>query len=97
VTYKNKAVQTEETKTVAKTETVVEGRKGSISAVMDPLLLEGGRTVQEIAAEVASRVGSAVEGKKLVNYVRVRLTTLSKKGYTVEKSEGKKVRLVKNS
>ncbi|MBI5245509.1 MAG: hypothetical protein HY922_17745 [Elusimicrobia bacterium] len=50
------------------------GRKeGSLAAIIDPMLLAGGSTTQEIAAELAKKAGEAAKGKDLAANVRARM------------------------
>ena len=50
------------------------GRKGgSLASIIDPMLLAGGHTTQEIAAELAKKAGEAAKGKDLAANVRARM------------------------
>lgn len=74
----------------------VKRQKGGISSVIDELLLEGGRTISEVAALVNERVGSLSKNKQSVSgNVRVRMTLLRKRGYTFERDAEGKVKAVK--
>lgn len=60
---------------------VAEAKSGvricSLAALIDPLLLAGGMTVKEIAAELASKAAEAAKGKDLAANVRVRRPLIS--------------------
>ena len=56
-------------------------RTGTLAAIIDPLLLSGGHTVKEIAAELAKKGGEAVKGKDLNANVRARMVGYTRKGW----------------
>ncbi|OGS08238.1 MAG: hypothetical protein A2270_10425 [Elusimicrobia bacterium RIFOXYA12_FULL_51_18] len=66
---------------------------GSLAAIIDPYLLSGGKTTQEIAAEVAKKAGDAGKGKDLEANVRARCWTFKKKGWQVVKDDKKRVKV----
>jgi hypothetical protein len=66
----------------------------SLAAIIDPLLLAGGHTAKEIAAELGKRAGEDAKGKDLEANVRARLVSYKRKGWQVLKN-GKKVRVVR--
>ena len=69
-------------------------RAGALSAIIDPFLLYGGKTVAEIAAELAKKAGEAGKGRDLNANVRARLVSYTRKGWQVVKDEEKRVRVV---
>ncbi len=71
-----------------------ERREGSLAAIIDPILLAGGKTIQEIADIVAKKAGQAAKGKDLQANVRARMVTYTRKGWRVEKDEKKHVKVV---
>ncbi len=62
----------------------------SLASIIDPMLLAGGYTVKEIAAELGKRAGEAARGKDLEVNVRARMVSYSRKGWQVLK-DGKKI------
>ena len=71
------------------------GRVGILSAVVDPLLFEGGRRVFQIADKVVEHFGGRYDKKQVVNNIRSRITFLTtRKGYRFEKNSLKQVQLV---
>ena len=66
----------------------------SLAAIADPLLLAGGHTVKEIAAEIARQAGEDDQGKDLEANVRARLVSYTRKGWQVIKDEKKRVKVV---
>lgn len=70
------------------------GREAVLSAVIDPLLLEGGRTVREIALTLEPQFAGKYTIEKIINNVRSRIVVLQSRGYKLEKGADKKVRLV---
>ena len=71
-----------------------EQREGSLAAIIDPMLLAGGKTIQEIADIVAKKAGQAAKGKDLQANVRARMVTYTRKCWRVEKDEKKHVKVV---
>ena len=69
-------------------------RPTSLAAIIDPMILAGGHTVNEIAAEVAKKAGDAVRGKDVNANVRARLVTYTRKGWTVAKDDKKRVKVI---
>ena len=69
-------------------------KEGSLAAIIDPFLLAGGKTTQEIAAELAKRAGDAGKGKDLNANVRARLVSYTRKGWQVVKDDKNHVRVV---
>ena len=67
---------------------------GSLAAIIDPLLLAGGMTTQEIATELAKKAGDAVKGKDLAANVRARMVSYTRKGWQVLKDDQKRVKVV---
>lgn len=67
---------------------------GSLAAIIDPMLLAGGKTVKEIAAELAKKAAEAAKGKDLAANVRARMVSYTRKGWRVEKDDKKRVRVV---
>jgi len=75
------------------------GRVGKISVAIDPLLLEGGRTVKEIAqlleTQLTTKEGSKYTVATLVNNIRSRMFVLEAQGFKLEKGDKRQVRFVK--
>ncbi len=69
--------------------------RGGISAIIDPLLFEGGRTVAEIVELVKQSNPDLAAGRNLVVNVRVRMHTLQKRGFKLEEDAEKRVKLSK--
>jgi hypothetical protein len=90
---KKENVETKETKTMS-TDTEKKTR-GGISAIIDPLLFEGGRTVAEIVEVVKTQNPELADGRNLTVNVRVRMSTLQKRGFRLEEDAQKRVKLVK--
>ena len=70
------------------------GREGSLSILIDPLLLAGGHTIKEIAAELAKTAGEAAKGKDLAANCRARMVSFRRKGWQVIKDDQKRVMVV---
>jgi hypothetical protein len=66
---------------------------GALSVIIDPMLLAGGMTTKEIAAELAKKVGDAGKGKDLEANVRARMVSYTRKGWKVVKDDKKRVRV----
>lgn len=79
-------------KAVARTDGA--GREGSLAAIIDPLLFAGGKTIKEIALEVATKGGSVAKGKDLQANVRARMVSYRRKGYRIEKDKERRVKLL---
>ena len=97
VSTKGKAKAAPAQKPVAKASTPKpqEAKKaGSLAAIIDQMLLAGGSTTQEIAAELAKKGGDAAKGKDLAANVRARMVSYTRKGWTVEKDDQKRVKVV---
>ena len=77
-------------------ETVKVKPKGeTIASVIDPYLLEGdGRTVKEIVKLIEKRKLAIMEGKDVSANIRARMVAYSRKGYSIEKSADKKVKVI---
>ena len=73
-----------------------ERREGSLAAIIDPMLLAGGKTIQEIADVVAKKAGQAAKGKNLQANVRARMVTFRRKGWRVDKDEKKHIRIIQS-
>ncbi|MFA6433734.1 MAG: hypothetical protein WCW52_03480 [Elusimicrobiales bacterium] len=69
-------------------------RAGALSAIIDPFLLAGGKTVAEIAVELAKKAGEAGKGKDLAANVRARMVSYTRKGWQVVKDDKKRVKVV---
>jgi hypothetical protein len=69
-------------------------KAGSLAAIIDPLLLAGCHTTQEIAAELAKKGGDAAKDRDLAANVRARMVSYTRKGWRVEKDEQKRVKVV---
>ena len=70
------------------------GREGSLSILIDPLLLAGGHTIKEIAAELAKKAGNAAKDRDLAANVRARMVSYTRKGWQVKKDDQKRVMVV---
>lgn len=70
-------------------------RAGTLAALIDPFLMAGTKTIQEIAAELKKKAGGLAAGKDLEANCRARLFTFRRKGYRVERDDKKRVRVVK--
>ena len=71
------------------------GRVGILSAIIDPLLFDGGKRVFQIANEVVTYFGNKYEKAQVVNNIRSRITFLTTRGYKFEKNFLKQVQLIK--
>ena len=69
-------------------------KEGSLAAIIDPFLLAGGKTTQEIAAELAKKAGDAGKNRDLAANVRARLVSYTRKGWQVVKDDKKRVKVV---
>lgn len=77
----------------------VAGRSGggSLAAIIDPMLLAGGKTIKDIAAELAKKAGEVAKGKDLAANVRARMVSYTRKGWRIEKDEQKRVRVLQQA
>jgi len=71
-------------------------REGSLSSLIDPMLLAGDHTVKEIADQLAKKAASLVKGKDLEANVRARMVTYTRKGWRVQKDDQKRVKVVQS-
>lgn len=69
-------------------------KTNALSAFIDPYLLAGGKTTQEIAADVAKKAGEAGKGRDIAANVRARMVSYTRKGWQVVKDEKKRVKVV---
>jgi hypothetical protein len=69
-------------------------KEGSLAAIIDPFLLSGGHTIQEIAAEVAKEAGDAGKNKDIAANCRARMVSYTRKGWQVVKDEKKRIKVV---
>ncbi len=69
-------------------------REGSLSSLIDPMLLSGDHTVKEIAEQLANKAGALAKGKDLSANVRARMVSYTRKGWRVEKDEKKRVKVI---
>ena len=72
-------------------------KEGSLAAIIDPMLLAGRHTTQEIAAELAKKAGEAGKGKDLAANVRARMVSYTRKGWQVVKDDQKRVQVVQKA
>ena len=79
-------------KTKLEVKTVAPAAK-SLSALIDPMLLSGGHTVKEIAAELLKKAGEMAKGKNLEANVRARMVSYTRKGWQVVKDDKKRVKV----
>lgn len=73
------------------------GRDGSLSILIDPLLLAGGHTIKEIAAELAKKAGDAAKDRDLAANVRARMVSYTRKGWQVKKDDQKRVQVIQKA
>jgi hypothetical protein len=66
----------------------------SLSALIDPMLLSGGKTVKEIAVELLKKAGEMAKGKDLEANVRARMVSYTRKGWHVAKDDKKRVKVL---
>lgn len=73
--------------------------KGILSAIIDPMLFEGGHRLCEITEAILVSHPGQYTKAQLVNNVRSRVTALTKRGYVLERDATNKhiVRLVKTT
>ena len=69
-------------------------KNGSLAATIDPFLLAGGKTTQEIAAELAKKAGDAAKNRDMAANVRARMVSYTRKGWQVVKDDKKRVKVV---
>ncbi|MFA5162868.1 MAG: hypothetical protein WC421_11585 [Elusimicrobiales bacterium] len=74
--------------------TAAKPRGVSLASIIDPFLLSGGHTVDDIAIEVRNKAGDAARGKDVEANVRARMVTYTRKGWRVVKDENKRVKVV---
>lgn len=68
----------------------------SVRSTVDPWLFEGNYTIREMADKLAEApVAASLRNKDLRWYISDRMCTLRKKGYTVQKLEGRIVHVIK--
>lgn len=67
----------------------------SLSAVIDPMLFNGGKTVKEIAGLAIKQAADLAKGKDVQANVRARMVSFSRKGWKIEKDDKKHVRVIK--
>lgn len=67
----------------------------TLASVIDPLLFAGGKTVEEIVEEIEKKKLSIAKDRDLSANVRARMVNYRRQGYQIEKTEDKKVRIVK--
>lgn len=74
------------------------GRDGKLSVAIDPLLLEGGHTVREIAQLIEGTLvktdGERYPLATIINNIRSRMFVLGERGLKLEKDEKRRVRFV---
>lgn len=75
------------------------GREGKLSAAIDPLLSEGGRTVRQMAqlleeTLVNEKTTAKYPLETIINNIRSRMFVLVNRGFKLEKDENRNVRLV---
>lgn len=68
------------------TDQVKRGRVGKLSVLIDPLLFEGGRRVNQIADVIVSQTNGEYTKAQVVNNIRSRMNVLIKRGYRLERS-----------
>lgn len=70
-------------------------RKESLSAIIDPMLFAGGKTVKEIAEMATKHASDLAKGKDVEANVRARMVSFSRKEWKIEKNDKKHVRVIK--
>jgi len=76
-------------------ETVKVKPKGeTMASVIDPYLFTGDKSVAEIVKAIEKRKLSIMAGKELSSNIRARMVAYSRKGWKIEKSKDKKVRVI---
>ena len=73
------------------------GKAGVFSALIDPLLLEGGRTVNELTSFLVEGSNGQYDFNKIRNNIRTRIHCFKQRGYVVETTatrRNRKIRLV---
>jgi hypothetical protein len=70
-------------------------KKESLASIIDPYLYAGANTVAEIVEILDKKHLSQAQGKNLNANVWARIVTFNRKGYKIERLEGKKIRVVK--
>jgi len=68
-------------------------RGETLASIIDPYLFEGNKTVAEIVKAIERRKLPITEGKELSSNIRARMVAYSRKGWKVEKSKDKKVKV----
>lgn len=68
------------------TNQVKRGRVGKLSLLIDPLLLEGGRRVNQIADLIVAQTNGEYTKGQVVNNIRSRMNVLVKRGYRLERA-----------
>ena len=69
--------------------------KESLGSVIDTMLFAGGKTVAEIVEAIKKKNLPQAKDKDLNANVRARMVCYSRKGYKTEKTEDKKVKVIK--
>ena len=67
----------------------------TLASVIDPYLFTGGKTVEEIVKEIEKKKLPVAKDKDLNANIRARMVCYSRKGWKIEKTEGKKVKVIK--
>ena len=70
-------------------------RPSSLAAIIAPMLLSGGYTVKEIAAELAKQAGDAAKNKDLEANVLAGIVSYTRKGWQVVKDNMKRVKVIR--
>ncbi len=65
----------------------------TLSAIIDPMLFDGGHTVSEIAGELSRKAGESAKGKDLEANIRARLVSYKRKGWKIVKN-GKQIQIL---
>ena len=68
---------------------------GTIASLIDPYLFAGGKTVDEIVTEIEKKKLVIARDKDLNANVRARMVCYSRKGWKIEKTEDKKIKVIK--
>ena len=67
----------------------------TLASVIDPFLLAGGRTVEEIVKEIEKKKLPFAKDRDVNSNIRARMVCYSRKGWKIEKTDDKKVKVIK--
>jgi hypothetical protein len=67
----------------------------TLASVIDPYLFSGGKTVEEIVKEIEKKKLPFAKDRDVNSNIRARMVCYSRKGWKIEKTEDKKVKVIK--